>query len=60
MARNVPVGKISFEAQVKGKDLLPLPIDISPTVYVKRTDKVSVTEAKTKEPLKFDLRCKGS
>lgn len=36
LARNYPAGTIAFEAQLKGKDLLPLPKDLKPTVYVKK------------------------
>jgi len=57
LARSQPVGVINFEAQVKGKDLLPLPRDIRPTVLVKRIDK----DRDEKEPLqKFDLQPKPS
>ena len=38
MARSAPVGNVSFEAKLKGKDLLPLPADSRPIVYVKRLD----------------------
>lgn len=55
MARNLPVGVVNFEAQVKGKDLRPLARDIRPTVLVKRIDK----DRDEKEPLqKFDLQPK--
>jgi hypothetical protein len=39
MARNLPVGKVSFEAQVMGKGGLALPMDLAPTVLVRRVDK---------------------
>lgn len=39
LARSLPVGNIQFEAQIFGKDLLPLPKDLSPTVLVRRVDK---------------------
>jgi hypothetical protein len=55
LARNLPVGQINFEAQVKGKDLLPLPRDLRPTVLVKRIDKNKDDKA---EMQKFDLQPK--
>ena len=39
MARNVPVGKVNFEAQVNGQDGTALPMDLAPTVLVRRVDK---------------------
>jgi hypothetical protein len=55
MPRTIPVGVVSFEAQVKGKDLRPLPTDIRPTVLVRRIDK----DKEEKETLqKFDLQAK--
>jgi hypothetical protein len=36
MARSVPVGKIDIEAQIKGKDLQPLPANERPSVQVRR------------------------
>jgi hypothetical protein len=36
LARNYPAGTIQFDAQIKGKDLLPLPKDEKPTVFVKK------------------------
>jgi hypothetical protein len=41
MARSVPIGKIDFEAQIKGKDLLPLSSKERPTVLVRRISKKS-------------------
>ncbi|MCI0681279.1 MAG: VWA domain-containing protein [Gemmataceae bacterium] len=54
LARNYPAGTVSFEAQLKGKDLLPLPKDVKPTVYVK---KVVAEETK---PEATDLRAKAT
>jgi hypothetical protein len=55
MSRSVPVGVVNFEAQVKGKDLLPLARDLRPTVLVRRVDKGKDEKA----PLqKFDLQPK--
>jgi hypothetical protein len=57
MSRNVPVGLINCEAQVKGANFLPLPADLRPTVIVKRIDK----ERDDKAPLKqFDMKAKPS
>lgn len=55
MSRNLPVGVVNFEAQIKGKDLLPLPKTIVPTVLVKREDKNKDDKA---ELQKFDLAAK--
>jgi hypothetical protein len=71
MARNVAVGKIDFEAQIKGKDLLSLSSDLRPTVRVRRIDKnrpMDVPDPKDKDKkvedkrnnLKFDLKAKQS
>jgi hypothetical protein len=38
MSRNYPTGTITFEAQIKGADLQPLPRDATPTVQVKRPE----------------------
>lgn len=54
LARNYPAGNISFEAQLKGKDLLPLPKDVKPTVYVK---KLAAEETK---PESTDLKAKAT
>ena len=55
LARNAPVGRIEFEAQIQGKDGLPLPADLRPTVRVRRIDKNGPLD-----PLdaKFDLKAK--
>jgi hypothetical protein len=39
LARSVPVGNVNIEAQVKGKDLLPLPRDVTPTVLIKKLNR---------------------
>ncbi len=52
LARTVPTGDITFEAQIKGEDLQPLPRDSRPTVYVK---KIGDVDAK---PVAFDLKAK--
>lgn len=55
MARNVPVGQIQCEAQVKGANFQWLPQDMRPTVIVKRIDK----DRDEKAPLKqFDMKAK--
>lgn len=55
MPRTVPVGDVRFEAQIKGKDLLPLDRNLTPTVLVRRIDKGK----DEKEPIqKFDLTAK--
>jgi hypothetical protein len=54
LARNYPAGTISFEAQLKGKDLLPLPKDVKPTVYVKKIVAEDVKAEST------DLRAKAT
>lgn len=55
MSRNLPVGVVNFEAQIKGKDLLPLDRGIVPTVLVKRIDKNKDEKA---EMQRFDLQPK--
>ncbi len=55
MSRNLPVGLVNFEAQVKGEDGRPLPMDTPPTVYVRRVDKDRDEKA---EPLSFKLQPK--
>jgi len=54
LARNYSAGTISFEAQLKGKDLLPLPRDQRPAVYVK---KIADDSAK---PEATDLKAKAT
>lgn len=54
LARNYSAGTISFEAQLKGKDLLPLPRDQKPAVYVK---KLAEDNAK---PEATDLKAKAT
>lgn len=55
LARTVPVGNVAFEAQLKGRDLLPLPAELAPTVFVKRLD---VHEGPPKKDETFDLKPK--
>jgi hypothetical protein len=55
MARSVPIGKIDFEAQIKGKDLLPLSSNERPTVLVRRITKKSDDGADPKDKDKKDL-----
>jgi hypothetical protein len=55
LGRNVPVGNVAFEAQIKGKDLLALPEDSRPTVTVKRLDQ---TDGPPKKDESFDLKAK--
>ncbi|HEV3025278.1 MAG TPA: hypothetical protein VGX76_22560, partial [Pirellulales bacterium] len=52
LARTVPTGDIAVEAQIKGEDLLPLPADSRPTVYVKKMDDLDAKAAT------FDLKAK--
>jgi len=54
LARNYSAGTIAFEAQLKGKDLLPLPQDIKPTVYVRK-----VNDDSTK-PDSTDMKAKAT
>jgi hypothetical protein len=54
LARNSTAGTIAFEAQLKGKDLLPLPRDLKPTVYVRK-----VTDEETK-PQTTDLKARAT
>src|SRR5438477_10773112 len=64
--RSAPVGKIEFEAQINGSDLLPLPADMRPTVLVRPVPKKGEggDEAKDAKPdgkgglQKFDLQAK--
>ena len=54
-ARNVPVGRINCEAQVKGANFQWLPEDLHPTVVVRRIDK----DRDEKAPLQqFDMKAK--
>ena len=55
MSRNLPVGVVNFEAQIKGKDLQPLPRELRPTVIVRRVDKDKDDKAELKT---FDLQAK--
>lgn len=55
MARSVPIGKIDFEAQIKGKDLLPLSSNERPTVLVRRISKKSDGAPDPKDKDKKDL-----
>jgi hypothetical protein len=57
MARTVPVGNVAIEAQVKGQDLLPLPQDVNPTVFVKRLDEHDGPPRKEES---FDIKAKQS
>ncbi|MBI3411721.1 MAG: hypothetical protein HY040_25605 [Planctomycetes bacterium] len=51
-SKNVPVGMIAVEAQLKGDDLLPMSRDARPTVFV---HKIGDDSAK---PITFDLKAK--
>ncbi|MCI0378879.1 MAG: VWA domain-containing protein [Gemmataceae bacterium] len=53
MGRNYPTGIIPVEAQVKGPDMLPLPRDARPTVFVKKI-------GDDQKPASFDLKAKSS
>ena len=55
MARSVPIGKIDFEAQIKGKDLLPLSSNERPTVLVRRISKKSDGAPDPKDKDKKDV-----
>lgn len=55
MARNAPVGRIEFEAQIQGKDGFPLSADLRPTVRVRRIDRDRPLD---KPDAKFDLKAK--
>jgi hypothetical protein len=55
MSRNVPVGQINCEAQVKGQNLQWLPADLRPTVLVKRIDKDRDEKAPQQQ---FDMKSK--
>jgi hypothetical protein len=55
MPRSAPVGNVQFEAQLKGKDLLPLAADFKPTVYVKRLD---APEGPPRKDESLDLKAK--
>jgi hypothetical protein len=57
LARSLPVGQVNFEAQVKGKDLLPLPRDLSPMVLVRRVDKNKDDKAELQS---FPIKAKPS
>ncbi|MSU76991.1 MAG: hypothetical protein EXS16_02735 [Gemmataceae bacterium] len=57
IARSVPVGPILVEAHLKGKDLLALSRDLTPTVFVKKIDKLQEDKGETG---KFDLKPKPS
>lgn len=52
MGRKSPAGSVSFEAQIKGADLMPLPRDTKPMVFVRKR---GAEEAK---PESFELRPK--
>ncbi len=39
MAHSAPVGRIDFEAQIRGKDLNYLPADVVPTVLVRKVER---------------------
>ncbi len=55
VARNVPVGRINCEAQVRGANFQWLPEDLRPTVVVRRIDK----DRDEKAPLQqFDMKSK--
>lgn len=55
LPRTTSIGNVSFEAQVKGKDLLALPSDLKPTVYVKRLD---AQDGPPKKDEAFDIKAK--
>ena len=55
MARGVPTGPVAIEAQLRGKDFLPLPRDVRPEVLVRRIDRF---QPKEQAVLKFELRGK--
>ena len=57
MPRTAPVGNVQFEARVKGKDLLLLPADSKPVVYVKRLD---APEGAPRKDESLDLKAKTS
>ena len=74
MPRSMPVGEVRVEAQIKGKDYLPLPRDIIPHIIVKKIDKdqddapkdpkgkekPKEKEAKPNKQLTFELKPKES
>ncbi len=55
LARTATVGNVAFEAQLKGKDLLPLPNDLRPTVFVKRLD---AQDGPPRKDESFDIKAK--
>ncbi len=57
IARSIPVGPVHVEAHLKGKDLLPLSRDLTPTVFVRKIDKLQEDKG---EGGKFDLKPKQS
>jgi hypothetical protein len=54
LPRTVSVGNVAMEAQLKGADLLPLPNDMHPTVFIKRLD----AQDAPKKDETFDLKAK--
>ncbi len=58
LGRTASTGIVSFEAQIKGENLQPLPRDVKPTVHVKRPADFD-PKLDSDTPASFDLRAKS-